>query len=389
MTLEEAINKLVLENGEDYIANPDIVKSLSRKRVFSQNPELKDIYLSLINVGYAHKLLELMGIYNCEEEFNELANNFYRRLSYSWEGVSEVFDAISSAIGLTAGETEDEEEFDDEDSPEEDRTEYHINTSDSEPKDFLPQHSLNYPSAESLRATIKMVIATNGAEIIKDARFINILSDFKAFDDFPSSRYILKAIITDGYASKLISIGQWNAKTIALCQRFISTTGFQPDFVDSVFQSLVYGLGYIDSRELKNQASNRGSQVSRSKTTNRNILQKKKLSKDDYNSFLLGLIEWKTDFSLKYGITIDNISFEVEGEVPQAFDINAEINGFLLESNCDIWAVFYDKDNRIRKKENLIFLNDSYVDFTVISQYIELGFPIRKLSRIVIYAVNV
>ncbi len=256
MTLEEALINLVKEYGEAYIANPNIVMRLSRKRVFSHNPELKEIYNSLINVGYAGKLLELVGIEDCEEQFNELANNFYQRLGYSWEGVSEVFDAISSAIGLTAGEDEEDEEdeeLESEDDSEEEETRNIEYKSDNKGNNITSQIPIDSASTTKLHETIKMVIDTYGNNIILDSRFINILLDYKAFDEFPSAKYILKAIIADGYANKIMSAGKWNSKTMALCHQFISTTGFQYDLTAMIFQSLAYGLGLKESITVPSQ----------------------------------------------------------------------------------------------------------------------------------------
>jgi hypothetical protein len=240
-----------------------------------------------------------------------------------------------------------------------------------------------------LHKALRMVIETDGADIIKDTRLVNILSDFSSFDGFPASKYVLRAIIADGYAGKLLSEGKWDANAMALRQQFISKTGFQNDLVNTVFLSLAYGLSYIDDLEFSTQTEDGKKKETSITPQKQNNAVKRKWSKDDYDNYLLSIIEWKTDFPFQYGITIDKVSFEIEGTAPQALYFNAEVNGFMCKSNCDIWAVFYDKKNKIRKKSNLVFLNDNYVDFMVISHYIELGFPIKELSRIVIYAVDV
>ena len=48
MTLEEANSKLYLENRDDYIANPEIVKSLSYKSVLANNLRVKDVCISFL-----------------------------------------------------------------------------------------------------------------------------------------------------------------------------------------------------------------------------------------------------------------------------------------------------------------------------------------------------
>lgn len=102
-----------------------------------------------------------------------------------------------------------------------------------------------------LYLALKTIIETDGPDIIKETRIVNILDDFKAFDSYPSTKYILRAIINEGYGNKLLSYGKWDAQTLSLMHNFVAATGFQIDMVNIVFQSLAYALGYINSINLK------------------------------------------------------------------------------------------------------------------------------------------
>lgn len=97
-----------------------------------------------------------------------------------------------------------------------------------------------------LHIALRNIIQTYGDNIITELRLVNILDDFHAFDAIPALRYILRAIIADGYSSKLLSIGKWDSTAQQLSNKFASITGFVPESVYSIFESIAYGLGWLD-----------------------------------------------------------------------------------------------------------------------------------------------
>lgn len=97
-----------------------------------------------------------------------------------------------------------------------------------------------------LHKALKQIIDTQGPEIIQDLRLVNLLDDFKAYEEIPSSKYILRAIITDGYSQKLLELGSWNNQSVAIVNKFASLTGFIPKNVNIIFHSLAYALGWKD-----------------------------------------------------------------------------------------------------------------------------------------------
>lgn len=100
-------------------------------------------------------------------------------------------------------------------------------------------------SGMPLHIALRNIIQTDGNNIITELRLINILDDFHAFDAIPASKYILRAIIADGYSSKLLSIGDWSNEAQSLSLRFATNTGFVAQYVNILFQSIAYGLGWI------------------------------------------------------------------------------------------------------------------------------------------------
>ena len=75
-----------------------------------------------------------------------------------------------------------------------------------------------------LHKALRHIIETEGQDIIKEIRLVNILDDFNAYQDIPASKYILRAIIADGYSSKLLQIGKWDNFAKALSTKFHSLT---------------------------------------------------------------------------------------------------------------------------------------------------------------------
>ena len=51
---------------------------------------------------------------------------------------------------------------------------------------------------------LKKVVELQSEEILKDVKLINILSDFRAYDDMPSSKYLLKFMISEGLMANLL-----------------------------------------------------------------------------------------------------------------------------------------------------------------------------------------
>ena len=51
---------------------------------------------------------------------------------------------------------------------------------------------------------LKKVVELQTEDILKDVKLINILSDFKDYDDMPSSKYILKYMINEGLIANLL-----------------------------------------------------------------------------------------------------------------------------------------------------------------------------------------
>lgn len=101
-----------------------------------------------------------------------------------------------------------------------------------------------------LHQALKQVIRCEGQSIITDLRLINILNDLNAYQYIQGSKYILRAIIDDGFASRFYQIGSLNKQANDLIRRFTTTTGFNEESVLKIFHSLAFGLGWINQMPL-------------------------------------------------------------------------------------------------------------------------------------------
>lgn len=101
-----------------------------------------------------------------------------------------------------------------------------------------------------LHQALKHIIRSEGQGIVTDLRLINILNDLNAYQEIQGSKYILRAIIDDGFASRFYQIGSLNNQANDLIHRFITTTGFNEENVLKIFQSLAFGLGWISQMPL-------------------------------------------------------------------------------------------------------------------------------------------
>ena len=54
-----------------------------------------------------------------------------------------------------------------------------------------------------LHEAMRKVIREFGAAILEEKRFLSVISDYRAFDEFPAVRQILQAVVSDGYGKEL------------------------------------------------------------------------------------------------------------------------------------------------------------------------------------------
>lgn len=205
-----------------------------------------------------------------------------------------------------------------------------------------------------LHIALKNIILTEGRDIIKDLKAVNILDDFNAYKDMPCSRYILKAIIIEGYASKILELNKWDNNATALIQRFVNTTGFAPNSVNIIFESIAYGLGLLSSvsnnntqqspTPVNNPAPNNN--ASELMLTSTKLNKKSKDFLNDYieraEEYLDSIVEYKEDFEQTLGLKIKvHSNYQVYANPTAHIEWKIEVEGDItLAKGCIICKCF-------------------------------------------------
>lgn len=100
----------------------------------------------------------------------------------------------------------------------------------------------------TLSQAIKSLVETKGVSILTSPMALNILSDYNAFSEHPSSKNILKNVISEGYLEKIAffydnQLPLGDAPQTYLSEMFMKL-GFRQDVSAFVLNSILDALGY-------------------------------------------------------------------------------------------------------------------------------------------------
>lgn len=247
-----------------------------------------------------------------------------------------------------------------------------------------------------LYEAIKRVVDCDGIETITNQRIINILCDFQAYTEVPSSKYILRAIIADGYAKRLLQIGSWGNESKKLLNQFVTQTGFQQNVSVFVFKSIAYGLGWVKEVSVSQNDTTstpqpviKKNEIQLDKTQSQldkmsdGTFQKYKKNAEDY---LANIIEFKSDFENDLGAkVIPHIEFnQYEG-----FFLRFEVDGVVkikYDYSIMFYAILYDANNKIITREEL-YVGIHHPKFEVCQCFIASScyHKVNNIQRIVVY----
>lgn len=227
---------------------------------------------------------------------------------------------------------------------------------------------------------------TDGPAIITEGRLVNILCDFQAFDAIPASKYVMRAIIDDGYSKKLLQCAKWDMNAQQLSGQFANSTGFQLDIVWLIFQSIAYGLGWTNS------IVPRPNDPSSPQIYPQNS-QKPKLGKkpsiSDINNYFSSIIERIPETEHEFNIEFTNItcvwdnSFEVKDFY---YNCNIEVRG-KLSRGMTIKVITYGENNTIMDVNRQSVSCEKQKSFGVYNFYLHIkGCNPSELSKILVYA---
>lgn len=234
-----------------------------------------------------------------------------------------------------------------------------------------------------LHKALRNIIKTDGPEILRDIRLVNILDDFNAYQDIPASKYILRAIIVDGFSSKLMAIGKWDNTAEALAIKFANITGFIPESVSLIFQAIAFGLGWIKEFTPVSTA-NPNTTSSQGNTTNPNIQNnpkgwRKGMSEDELERFVFSLIDFDHSREKVLKVHWENASIEVDSDKHLSFSF--ELVRDAKKAYGYLRYAVYDLRNKIKGTGTLGYLFDDDINHKPVVGYIN-ELTINKIGKI-------
>ena len=101
----------------------------------------------------------------------------------------------------------------------------------------------------NIHLKIKECVNQKGAGIIVTSALMSMLDDKQVFDEAETLPYkkILRNIIQEGYAQKLLDLGEEGSNVKALASQYSEANQVQEALVRYVFDCLVYGLGWSEA----------------------------------------------------------------------------------------------------------------------------------------------
>ena len=97
---------------------------------------------------------------------------------------------------------------------------------------------------------LKNIVSLQSADILKDIRLVNILSDFKAYEEFVASKFVIKSLINEGLMAKLLLEGesQNDYETIVdeNKQNLVDNYGFKEGLSEYVLKSIAFAMGWTE-----------------------------------------------------------------------------------------------------------------------------------------------
>ena len=144
-------------------------------------------------------------------------------------------------------------------------TEVHFNESESVQK-VKDEKKSSEPN--NLLEAIHFVVVNRGGDYLQSRGFINILSDYQVFKDFPAAKHIILNMQANGFIGKILQVSNWGIESKAIAAKYSTEFGAKEDIVLYLVQCIGYGLGYSNvipkhyEKEEVSQSGNSDSTIS-------------------------------------------------------------------------------------------------------------------------------
>lgn len=211
-----------------------------------------------------------------------------------------------------------------------------------------------------LKYALKSIVEEEGIEILNDIRIINILSDYKSFDEIPASKHIIKLLIVDEYMKRIIG-SEGASQRESIYHQFVTSSGFQAEYVTFVFNCIIFALGYQDS--------------SINDTDDLSPSEIKRRSLED-------IVIIDESSMIEKGISISNVFIEYSGK--KSIHITFEVSK-ANDNNVNLFMVIFDKKERARSKEyiDIIWFNEH---LKYMNKILDLPVPRTNMSKLLLTA---
>jgi hypothetical protein len=95
---------------------------------------------------------------------------------------------------------------------------------------------------DRLSDAIKKCIKSFGKDIIKDAKIINVLADYHAYDGNPAIKHVISAIVSGGYANHIVDGKNLQVQLIKDIADISNDYGFRKELVQEVYKSIIASM---------------------------------------------------------------------------------------------------------------------------------------------------
>lgn len=220
-----------------------------------------------------------------------------------------------------------------------------------EPKSHMPLH-------EALR----YIVDTEGVGILNDTRLVNILDDLHAYEELPSAKYILRAIITDNYMQKFITIGGWNNDALSYSSKISSSTGFILEHINWIFKSIAFALNWITKWDVPSSSNSQG----KAHTSNPRPITlakwSKKMDEDETDEFFKSITEYDKDSEKGKNVVVGNIAFYIDIVDRCCMSCEMTLNKKLKAYTAiSLHLIVYDSKGRIRDDVQVGYFGDKEI----------------------------
>ncbi len=219
---------------------------------------------------------------------------------------------------------------------------------------------------------LKNIVSLQSADILKDARLVNILSDFKAYEEFAAAKFVIKSLISEGLMAKFILEGQSQndiETTIATNkQNLVENYGFKEGLSEYVLRSIAYAMGWTDETPTINTKPENDTSVKESPQVPNEII-------DDGKHLLFKQFPITGDVNTFINLLVAN-GYRLAEPYNYTYNAASLIGSFAGNNECHV-AVLGTPKTKIACTV-MVFLGEHHVWYSIKGQYEKIKNQLSK-----------